>query len=369
LIKSVQIDRVLWQSEAKMPGLPDFATFSAAGNAALFVVAAVVVWLAGARLALIGDELSERYRLEKEFVGLIFLAGVSKLPEIVTSITGAQIQRPDLVLGALFGSIAFNTAILAVADFFIVRGALTSWPRSPANAVSGVMLITLLSVLLAIMITGDLVLFGAVGIGGLALALCFPLVIGLQRSIDRRASWAPVDLPDTTTKGLMIRDRSAVSAQSTWALLTKTAFYSLGILVGGVALTMTADALALQSGLGASFVGVTLLAIATSLPEFSTTIASVRIGAYTMALANIFGSNLITVALITPADLAYPRGAILSDAGQSSQLAVAIGIAVTAIYVAGILIRRTPRLFGAGIDSWLVIFIYLAMLGILFALS
>ena len=352
-----------------MTGLPDFSTLPVAANAGIFVASAVIVWIAGARLALIGDELSERYRLEKEFIGLVFLATVSKLPEIVTTVTAAQIENPGLVLGALFGSISFNTAILAVADFFIVRGALTSWPRSPANALSGVMLIALLSVILAITITGDPVIVGSVGVGGLALALCFPLVIGLQRSADRRASWAPVDLPDTTERGLLIRDRRVVGAQSTPVLLAKTAAYAAGILIGGLALTLAADALAAQMGLGASFVGVTLLAVATSLPEFSTTIASVRIGAYTMALANIFGSNLITVALIAPADIAYPRGAILSDAGAAAQFALAVGITVTAIYVAGILIRRTPSLFGAGLDSWLVAALYLGALIPLFLIG
>ncbi len=352
-----------------MRALLDFTDLHPALNAAVFAIGALIVWIAGARLALIGDELSERYRLEKEFIGLVFLATVSKLPEIVTTVTAARIDNPQLVLGALFGSISFNTAILAVADVFIVRGALTSWPRSPANALSGVILIGLLSLMLAITITGDPPVFHSVGLGGLALALCFPLVIALQRSVDRRASWAPVDLPERTQKGLMIRERSAVGKQSTAVLLTKSGGYALGILLGGLARTMSADALATQFGLGSSFVGVTLLAIATSLPEFSTTIASVRIGAYTMALANIFGSNLITVALIAPADLAYPRGAILSDAGPASQLALAVGILVTAIYVAGILIRRTPQYLGAGVDSWLVMAVYLGSLLPLFLLG
>ncbi|MDJ0825269.1 MAG: hypothetical protein QNJ16_07185 [Rhodobacter sp.] len=338
-------------------------------TAAIFVVAAVVVWVAGARLALIGDELSERYRLEKEFIGLVFLATVSKLPEIVTSVTAARIENAGLVLGALFGSISFNTAILAVADYYIVRGALTSWPRNPNTALTAVMLIVLLSALLAVTVSGDLALFGTLGLGGLALALCFPVVIGLQRANSRRASWAPVDLPDETRKGLMIRDRSKVGAQTTAILLIKTAVYATGILAGGLALTYAADAMALRTGMGASFVGVTFLAIATSMPEFSTTIASVRIGAYTMALANIFGSNLITMALIAPADLAYERGAILSDAGPAAQFSVAVGITVTAIYVAGILIRRTPSFFGAGLDSWLVMGVYLGSLAGLFFLA
>lgn len=86
------------------------------------------------------------------------------------------------------------------------------------------------------------------------------------------------------------------------------------------------------------------------MPELSTTIAAARMGAYTMAISNIFGSSLIMVALILPADIAYRSGPILADADQVAQFSIVTGILVTAIYISGILIRRTPRLFSAGID-------------------
>ena len=85
-------------------------------------------------------------------------------------------------------------------------------------------------------------------------------------------------------------------------------------------------------------------------------------GAYTMAFSNIFGSNLIMVALILPADIAYREGPILAEAGKIAQFSVITGILVSAIYVAGILIRRTPRFLGAGLDSALVLAIYLGSL-------
>ena len=52
------------------------------------------------------------------------------------------------------------------------------------------------------------------------------------------------------------------------------------ILVFGLLLIVFAQRIATQSGLGAGFIGVTLLAAATSLPELTTSITAVRIGAY-----------------------------------------------------------------------------------------
>ena len=124
------------------------------------------------------------------------------------------------------------------------------------------------------------------------------------------------------------------------------------ILIAGYVTADRADAIAEQTGLSASFVGIAFLAAATSMPELSTTIAAARMGAYTMAISNIFGSNLIMLALILPADIAYRQGPILAEADPIAQFSIAVGIAVTAIYVAGILIRKTPRVMGAGSVSY-----------------
>ena len=76
-------------------------------------------------------------------------------------------------------------------------------------------------------------------------------------------------------------------------------------------LVETAQTIADQSALGSSFIGVTLLAASTSLPRLSTTIAAVRLGAYTMALSSIFGSNLIMVLVLFPADMFYRQEAFV----------------------------------------------------------
>ncbi|MDJ0629290.1 MAG: hypothetical protein QNJ44_13610 [Rhodobacter sp.] len=335
--------------------------------AVVFATAGGIVWVAGTRLAVHGDEIAERWNLAREFVGLIFLAAVTELPEIVTTVTAAQVENAALVLGNLFGGITINTAILAVADFFAVRYALTSWPRKPTHALVAVMLIVLLSALLAVTLVGDVVLFGHVGLGALCLAIGFPVVIALQRQFDQKSSWAPVDLPeDDAPRGALVRSTARLEGHSSARLVVEMAGYSVLILICGVLLALSADQLADRTGLGASFVGVALLAAATSLPELSTTLAAARVGAYTMAIANIFGSNLIMLALILPADLAYEAGPILSEAGVAAQFSIATGIAVTAIYVAGILIRRTPSILDAGLDSWLVMAVYIGSLATLY---
>ncbi len=336
----------------------------------VFICAAAMVWIAGTRLAEYGDEISERLNLAKEFVGLLFLATVTELPEIVTTITAARVDNASLVLGNMFGGITMQTAILAVADFFAVRRALTSWPRKPTHALVASMLVVLLSALLAVTLIGDKPITSGVGIGAICLSLGFPLVVVLQRRFDRKTSWAAIDLPeDEASSRKLPRRDNRFAGQSTLRLLAYAGLSSLIILIAGVALALSADALAQQTPMGSSFIGVSLLAASTSMPELSTTLAAARMGAYTMAIANIFGSNLIMVSLILPADIAYTSGPILSEVDASAQFSITTGIMVTAIYIAGILIRRTPTILGAGLDSWLVMTIYLASLGALFFMT
>lgn len=338
--------------------------------AAVFVAAAFLVWIAGTRLALAGDEIAERFGLAREFVGLIFLATVTELPEIVTTVTAARVDNAVLVLGNMFGGITMQTAILAVADIFVVRYALTSWPRKPTQALLASMLIALLSLLLCVTLIGDADIGLGIGMGAVALSIGFPLVIVLQRNFDRKVSWAPVDLPDEAEReGLALAHLRPPDTTSNQVLFIRSALYSLLIVLSGVVLAISADLLAERTALGASFVGVTLLAAATSMPELSTTLAAARIGAYTMAISNIFGSNLIMLALLLPADIAYRGGPILNEATPAAQLSLATGILVTAIYVTGLLIRRTPRVFGAGLDSWLVLVVYAASIVILFQMG
>ncbi|MBW4706801.1 hypothetical protein KX928_03265 [Roseobacter sp. YSTF-M11] len=350
-----------------MTQMPDIST---AGLAVVFLIAALFVWLAGTRLALVGDEIAERFNLAKDFVGLIFLATVTSLPEIVTTVTAARVDNAHLVLGNLFGGITMQTAILAVADIFLVRYALTSWPRKPTYALLAVMLIALLSMLLCTTFLGDVEVLYGIGLGAILLSAGFPLVILLQRTFDQKESWAPVDLPDEEERAQTLRSRlRSPEVSSTRRLLTEATAYSGVIIAGGTALALSADLLAARTTLGASFIGVTLLAAATSLPELSTTLAAARIGAYTMAISNILGSNLIMLALLLPADIAYRQGPILNEATEGAQLSISAGILVTAIYAAGILIRRTPRYLGAGLDSWLVLFVYGASIVALYHLA
>jgi cation:H+ antiporter len=339
-------------------------------NVITFLAAAVGVWFAGNGLAKDADDVSDRTGLGSAFVGLVLLATATSLPEIVTTSAAAVAGNAALVLGNLFGGITMQTAILAAADALLVTGVLTMYPRKPTHALEAILLVVLLSVLLAACIFGDHEVAFGVGAGTMLLGLFYAGSIWLLRRYDANSDWIPLDLPEANPEALSQPNshRPKRSAEASLSrLYLRMSGYSALILIGGIALVTSAEAIARQSGLGASFVGVTVLAAATSLPEISTTFAAVRLGSYTLAISNIFGSNLIMLALLLPADMLYRDGTLLAAAGKSELLAMIFGLMVTAIYVTGILVRRKPKILGMGLDSACVLAVYATSLAVLYA--
>ncbi|WP_298863904.1 hypothetical protein [uncultured Sulfitobacter sp.] len=325
----------------------------------LFAASAACVWIAGARLAYLADALADRFKLAKSLVGLLLLSLATSLPEVATTLSAALQQSRDLVLNNLFGGIALQTAILAMADFW-AKGPITNYPRKANHALEATLLVLLLSVALVVTNLGETVVLAGVGLGSICIAVIYVGAIWLLRRYNDSSDWVPVDLPDP--EPLAFPAPTGIAQARNDSLIWQAVAACIAILVFGLMLVLFAERIADKSGLGTGFIGVTLLAAATSLPELSTSIAAVRIGAYTMAISNIFGSNLIMLVLVFPADILFRAGPILQNTSRMVSLALAFGITVTAIYLIGLIVRRKPRMGRFGLDSILVLFAFIASL-------
>jgi cation:H+ antiporter len=87
-----------------------------------------------------------------------------------------------------------------------------------------------------------------------------------------------------------------------------------------------------------------------------------------MAISNIFGSNLIMIFLLLPTDIFYLKGALLNSSNDSAEFALISGIVVTAIYVIGLILRKSKTFLRMGVDSIAVLFIYIITLYVLYSL-
>ena len=332
-----------------------------AGNVAVFTGAAAVVWVAGTRIAGYADAIAETTGIGREVLGILMLGGVTSLPEMAVASTASLAGHPALSVNDLLGSAAINVVIIAVADAAIGRAAITSVLASPGVLLQGVLGIVLLAMVVGATMTLDWPVLGASIWTWLLLATYSAAVVVIARSQSRQA-WSAVARARLEPIESEDRDRALRP------LLAKTALAAVAVLAAGFFLAKTAEAIAVQTGLGASFVGAVLLAASTSLPEVSTVLAAVRLRRYEMAVSDVFGTNLFNVTIIFAVDLLYDGPPVLAEVGTFAGFGALLAIVLTALYLAGMIERRDRTVLRMGYDSLAVLAVYCAGVALLYQL-
>lgn len=339
-----------------------FEQLPLAANLAIFAVAGTFVWLAGTRLAVYVDGIATATGSGQAFVGMLLLGGITSLPEIATVTSASWTGSAGLAVNNLLGSAAANVLLLAVADAVLGRDALTSVVAKPSTLFQGTLGMMLLGMVAAAVTAGDVLVLG-VGVWSTALLAACIGALWLSSNYERRHVWTAVGREDEEEEGT----GAPVPPLRTLAL--KTAAAAAVILVAGFFLSQTADAIAEQSGLGAGLVGLVLLAFATSLPEISSIVSALRLRRYEMAVGDIFGTNLFNIALLFLADLTYPGGPVLSEAGAFETVAALLGLLLTGVFVLGLLERRDRTVLRMGYDSVAALLLYATGLVVLYPLA
>jgi cation:H+ antiporter len=346
--------------------VPDFASAPLWMNFSVFAIAAVIVWIAGTLIARYADTISKITGIGHAALGVLLLAGITSLPEVAVSVTSAVGGNVELAVNNLFGGIAMQVAVLAVADITIRRAALTAVVPNPIVLLQGALNILLLSIAVCGIVAGDKAVFG-VGLWVWLILAVYLYGVRLLARSDSAIPWRAIEGRDDKSR----EDRSSDDQQESQqlsAIIFKTVAGGLAIVVAGYVLSKSGEAIAEQTGLGSSFVGAVFVAISTSLPEVSTVLSAVRLGNYTMAISDILGTNLLTVALLFLVDAADGTDAALNKVGRFSIFAAVLGTAVTALFTIGLLERRDRTVLGMGYDSAAVLVSYFGGLVILFFL-
>jgi cation:H+ antiporter len=136
----------------------------------------------------------------------------------------------------------------------------------------------------------------------------------------------------------------------------------------GVVLERSGERIATHVGLSGVVFGATLLAGATSLPELSTGIRSVRLGDYQLAVSDIFGGNAFLPVLFLLASL-LSGSAVLPQAQPTDIYLTGLAIVLTVVYAWGLIMRPDRQVSRMGIASLVVLILYLAGIGGLFEVA
>ncbi len=126
---------------------------------------------------------------------------------------------------------------------------------------------------------------------------------------------------------------------------------AVAILIAAQFMARSADAVAEKTGLGRSFVGVVMLATATSLPELGTGISAIGfVDSPDLAIGDAFGSNLFNLMIIGLADLYWRNGPLLTAVRLTSITVGALGAGLILLAVGAVYFHTTTTLM----SSWYV---------------
>ncbi|BBK35956.1 hypothetical protein STAQ_10340 [Allostella sp. ATCC 35155] len=345
----------------------DFPSLGLPLNLGIFAAAAVLVWGAGVRITNYAGTISEKTGIGQALIGMLLLGGVTSLPELAVAVTSAASGDGALAVNSVLGGVAMQVAILAVADLLIGRKALTSHLPNPIVLLQGSLKVLLLSVVAAAIIVGDRAVLGLGIWMWLLLGLTAAAMWILSRVRDRQA-WRVAGGLDKADQEAAQETAEDEDERPLRRILVLTAVAASVIVLAGYALSRSGDAIAEQSGLGESFVGAVLVAIATSLPELSTVMTATRSGLYTMAVSDIFGTNIFDVSFLVIIDWLTPGEPVLNAVGRFSAFASLIGITVTATLLVGMVERRDRTVLRMGYDTLAVLVAYLSGLVVLYFL-
>ncbi len=276
------------------------------GFVALFLVSALIVIRSGVTLARTGDAIAERTRWGRLWVGTIFLAIATSLPELVTNISAVRLDAPRLAAGNILGANMVNVVVLATLTLLFPRVAVRPLGRDQ-RILGGAALLLTAAVALFI--------FFPLGFGPLSVGTLVILVVYVSAMV-----W--VFRVREPSLGQEEGASPTLSLPRAWTLFGLAV---LGILVGAPLLSYSADTLSDLLGISGTFIGVLAVALVTTMPETSVTYGSLRLGAHEMAMGNVYGSCAFNVAILGIADLFY--GKPIFDSLDRSHL-VATGGAV-----------------------------------------
>ncbi|MGB2140356.1 MAG: calcium/sodium antiporter [Psychrobacter sp.] len=302
---------------------------------AVIVGLAILVWSADVFIdgAVV---LANKLNVPSFLIGVVILGLGTSAPEMVVSVLAALEGSPELALGNAYGSNIINIALVLGATVLI----------SPIIIRSSIIKRDMPLLLLVTAVAAWQLSDGVLGhTDGLVLIVLLVMILAIQIVLSlREGNHEHED------------DPALESSEETSAIRgIGTLFLGLLVLIlSSRAIVWGAVELATFWGLSELIIGLTIVAVGTSLPELVASLSAARKGEHDMALGNIIGSNIFnTLAVVGLAALIAP---ITPNAIILSRDILAMGLLTILLFVMCLFAFNTKRSFGRSSGATLVLF-------------
>ena len=240
----------------------------------LFLLVGFILLIKGADLFVEGSSsIAKKFKIPSMIIGLTIVAMGTSAPEASVSITSSLIGQNDMSVANVVGSNLFN--ILVVLGISSLFSKLPVKESTIKDDVPFLIFISILTLIFGI----DFNITRLEGVIFLGIFIWF--ILSLIKQVNRNK-----ENEDTVNELPM----------------SKTVFYIIvglaGIVLGGDITVDSASAIATQFGLSENLIGLTIVAVGTSLPEFVTSVIATRKGETEIAIGNVVGSNIFNIIFV-----------------------------------------------------------------------
>ena len=251
----------------------------------LILIIGFILLIKGADVFVEGaSSIAKKFNVPSMIIGLTIVAMGTSAPEAAVSITSSLAGQNDMSVANVVGSNFFNILVVLGVSSIIAK-----LPVQKDTIKKDTPFLILISALL--LVFGINLKIGRVE--GLVLLVFFAYF--LINTIKSAKNTSVNDSSETGETAIAIETTTEIS-------LPKTILVSLvgivGIVVGGDMVVDAATSIATSFGMSANLVGLTIVAVGTSLPEFVTSIVAIKKGETEIAIGNVIGSNLFNILLV-----------------------------------------------------------------------
>ncbi|MBQ8579975.1 MAG: calcium/sodium antiporter [Oscillospiraceae bacterium] len=325
------------------------------GSLALFAVGLVLLIKGGDWFVDSATGIAKRFRVPEIIIGATVVSIGTTLPEVMVSATAAINQNGAIAYGNAIGSIICNTALIAALTIAI--------RPAPVNRKAIVMPVIFFFVSAAIYVVAAYVFgtfdrwLGLVMLAVFAVYMTLTIRQGFKNPVTNDEHGE--DGEEEKPQGSLLKD--------VIVLIVSAAL----IAVGADMLEGSSVSLATMAGIPTEVVGVTIVALCTSLPELVTAITALAKGHGALSLGNIIGANIFNLVLVsgvavTISPFAVPEGSKLFGMNTSLVMEIPVMVGVMALMTLPALLKK--KLFRWQGAALLAIYVAFVVVQVLIAL-
>ena len=306
---------------------------------AILIGLAILVWSADVFIDG-ATALAKKFRVPSFLIGVLILGIGTSAPEMVVSVLAALDGSPELALGNAYGSNIINIALVLGATVLI----------SPIIIRKGIVKRDLPLLLLVTATAAWQLRDGLLSqADGIVLLLLLVAVLGIQIVMSIREGYHEHE-DDVVIENADPDDVELSIARGLGSLLLGM----LMLVLSSRAIVWGAVELATLWGLSELIIGLTIVAVGTSLPELVSSLSAARKGEHDMALGNIIGSNIFnTLAVVGLATVIAP---ITVSPVILSRDVLAMGLITVLLVALCVFAFVTKRQFGRTSGATLILF-------------